>query len=403
MSRILDRRQIQQVVVILAGSRTGSTFLFDQLSSTGKFLCPQGEETPYYRLAGIGNFSGELHSDEIHTLPEVDRMDEAGTLLLKDSGKNDTNFFDMDLFEDQVLFRAGIRYPDLSFAEETQARRVVKEFLCSFARNRRTHWPESDEDSYEGLWSDLSSLQVAFAPNRHQFLRPLIEDTPYVNPVPKCPVRIEEIETVPLLLKSSSNCFRLPLLRAMYPNAKFRWIVLKRNPAATLSALIDGWQSDFFHSYLLPETQPLCIPGYTDRKKFGDRYWKFDLPPGWQSYRNTDLQEVAAFQLSASMFAIQSFLESTHDPIHEIHYEDLLGQDAQARLRSLFHFSLNRKTETPVFPLHLLSATVSPPQREKWKKREKEIVRTLYEFEEGKLLLAAKAFNYNIDRMEEWI
>lgn len=395
MSRILDRRQIQQVVVILAGSRTGSTFLFDQLSSTGKFLCPQGEETPYYRLAGIGSFSGEHHSDEIHTPPDAKQMDEAGTLLLKDSGRNDTNFFDLQLFEKQLLFRCGIRYPDLSFAEGTQARSVVKNTIRAFTENRA--------EPYGKLWSELSKLQETFVPNRNHPLRPLIEDTPYVNPVPKCTVGSQDLEKYPLLLKSSSNCFRLPLLRAMYPNAKFRWIVLKRNPAATLSALIDGWQSDFFHSYLLPEALPISIKGYTDHKMFGDRYWKFDLPPGWQQYRNADLHKVAAFQLYASMFAVQSFLDSTLDPIHEIHYEDLLNHDVQARLRSLFHFSLDRKTDIPVFPLHRLSAAVSPPQKGKWKKREEEIFRTLYEFDEGKLLLAAKAFNYNIDRMEEWI
>lgn len=396
MARVLDRKQIHEVVVILAGSRTGSSFLYHQLSSTGQFLCPQGEENPYYRLAGIGNFSNPNHSDEIHTLPDTDRMDFAAKLLLEDSGRNDSNLTDPKLFLDQLLFRCRIRYPEISFGPGSEARSIV-EWTLEDARGNTSK-------IYPYLWNSLSDFRKQVTGADTALPLPIIEDTPFIDPEPKCAVSIEDIPLYPLLLKSSSNCFRIPLLRAMYPEAKFRWILLNRNPAATLSALIDGWQSDHFQSYLLPEDLSLEIPGYSDRKKYGDRYWKFDLPPGWQHYRKRNLAEVAAFQLRSSLFAIESFLDTNIDPVHFVRYEDLVSDDGKQKLLSLLQFSMNRPlTERNIqFPVHHWSATVTPPQKGKWKKRESEIRKTLTHFEDGTILKWADRFQYNTQRIDEW-
>src|SRR6185295_16998138 len=67
-----DRREVRRVAVILAGSRTGSSFLFRALSSLGGFLAPLGEETPFYRQGGLGWVRSTGDSDRIEVPPPED-------------------------------------------------------------------------------------------------------------------------------------------------------------------------------------------------------------------------------------------------------------------------------------------------------------------------------------------
>ncbi len=384
------------MVVILAGSRTGSSFLYDQLASTGQFLCPQGEETPYYRLAGVGLFSGDDYSDQIHTVPDAGKLDHAGNLLLEDSGINTLGVEDEELFFRQILFRAKLRFPILSFTEQSLAAQKVKSLIRAHQDDHNSLFPE--------LWAFLGelSLKLGFGPNDKIDL-PIIEEPPWINPVPKKRIIKNNSSSYPLLLKTSTNCFRTPLIRAMYPRAKIRWIVLHRNPAATISALIDGWQSPHFQSYYLPKHLSLKIDGYTDSTIGGDRFWKFDLPPGWQNYRTKNIFEVCAHQYHSSYAAIFKFQRECKDPIMEASYEQLCSAESNAQITRLLSFAINKDVPLRAFPTNRLSVTVTPPQPGKWKKRKTEIEHYLHNFENGILMDIAQTYKYPLDRISEWI
>lgn len=89
--------------------------------------------------------------------------------------------------------------------------------------------------------------------------------------------------------KTPENCLRIPYLLELFPDAYF--IVIRRDPRATISSLINGWRhpEGRFRSYFVPET--LAIPGYTR-----PRQWCFTLIDGWREFKTRPIPEIAAEQ-----------------------------------------------------------------------------------------------------------
>jgi hypothetical protein len=160
----------------------------------------------------------------------------------------------------------------------------------------------------------------------------LIEEPPFVLPRPWRTAGERELETKALVIKTPSNAYRLPFIRALFPNAAIKIVHLTRNPAASINGLYDGWRFRGFHSHRMPE--PLRIPGYTDHCPADARWWKFDLPPGWQEYTSAPLLDVCAFQWRAANRAIRSFVRDAAPPSIQMRYEDLL-RSPDSRIESL--------------------------------------------------------------------
>jgi hypothetical protein len=101
---------------------------------------------------------------------------------------------------------------------------------------------------------------------------------PYVRPLPP---RGRLTDT--LLLKAPYTVYRPGVLEGIFPGAEFNYVVLTRNPAATINGLIAGWRSPFFHKHLTPHG-----------------WWKFDLPPGWTDYATAPVPERCWYQWHSS-------------------------------------------------------------------------------------------------------
>lgn len=80
---------------------------------------------------------------------------------------------------------------------------------------------------------------------------------------------------VRLVEKTPSNCFRVPLLARLWPNARFVFIV--RSPEPTISSLMEGWRN---------------WNGYDD----GVHKWTYLAPPAWKEYVDRPLNEICAWQ-----------------------------------------------------------------------------------------------------------
>ncbi len=129
----------------------------------------------------------------------------------------------------------------------------------------------------------------------------------------------------PLILKSPSNAYRLPFLRRAFPD--LRIVHLTRNPAAAVNGLIDGWLHPGFHAHAVGGLE---IGGYSDRVAGGERWWKFDLPPGWREWTGAPLAEVAAFQWrSAHAHALGWRAQNPDVPTLHVRFEDFV-RDAEA-------------------------------------------------------------------------
>ncbi len=98
--------------------------------------------------------------------------------------------------------------------------------------------------------------------------------------------------------KDTGHCWRLPELSNAFPDAKFIFVV--REPRDAIRSLIAGWRHPtWFFTYRTPTA--LNIAGYSDVTPWGDRWWNFNLFPGWETLVDAPLEEVAAQQWSAAV------------------------------------------------------------------------------------------------------
>jgi hypothetical protein len=146
---------------------------------------------------------------------------------------------------------------------------------------------------------------------------------------PWLPADAASLATRPLLVKTPSNAYRLPFLRALFPRARLRVLHLCRNAAASINGLYDGWRYRGFFSHRLDE--PLDIAGYSDVfPEWGRRWWKFDLPPGWRAWTRRPLVEVCAFQWRSAHEAILAG-KGLCDDYLAVRFEDAVGPLAARR------------------------------------------------------------------------
>src|SRR3546814_10013173 len=82
---------------------------------------------------------------------------------------------------------------------------------------------------------------------------------------------------VRMLEKTPKNALRIPLLRKVFPDARF--IYLHRDPRQVLGSMLDGWQSGGFRMYS-------TLPGWQGPA------WSFLLVPGWRELSGKPLEDI---------------------------------------------------------------------------------------------------------------
>lgn len=108
---------------------------------------------------------------------------------------------------------------------------------------------------------------------------------------------LEDVRAKPLIIKSAGDVYRLDFYQALFPNARLHMLHLRRNPAASINGLINAWLSKKYQSF---RVGGLFIRGYSDLAPWRRDWWKFDLFPVWQTYRDSSLAELCAAQWSTA-------------------------------------------------------------------------------------------------------
>lgn len=168
--------------------------------------------------------------------------------------------------------------------------------------------------------------------------------------------------TLRFLEKTPKNSLRIPFLRALFPNALF--IFLHRDARRNIGSIIDAWESGNFVTY--PR-----LPGWSGPP------WSLLLPEGWRELRGKTLAEIAAWQWTESnRMIIEDLHALPRDSWCAVSYEDLVG-DRENALRKLCEFA-----EVPFGPKMQAIAggdiphsryTLTPPDRDKWRRHEQAI------------------------------
>ncbi len=403
MKTPLSRQDIRNVVVILAGSRTGSSFLFHSLVRNALFLAPTGEETAYYRQVGLGIFNSPHYCDSLFSPPSPGVLDRYFLALQQDSGLFNPEAPVEHRHFPTFLHRLLLQWPQLAAKNLKSELKGVFESTLSSAHNP-LDWSSIYLDFVAQLQARDYPVTVDLfsTTSSHPQNLSLLEEPPYITPIAQTAITQDLAKNHSLLLKTSTSIYRLPFLKALFPHAEFKWIVLQRNPAATISALMDGWLSTAFHSHSVHPHARLRIKGYSDTLPGGDHFWKFDMPPGWQAYTDAPLEEVCAFQWSSAYKQIDEFLNDTTDSFHTLSYEQLVANPRQ-ELESICSFAgVNERHNSHSSQWLKPVASVHPPLSGKWKKRADILLPLLRGHDHGKLLQLAERFHYNIGAPETW-
>jgi hypothetical protein len=113
--------------------------------------------------------------------------------------------------------------------------------------------------------------------------------------------------------KTVSNAFRVRLLREMFPDASFVYLI--REPRANLASMVNGWGNPRF-----------CKPAltrYVQEAHSPLRCWTYAAPPGWRETLGQSVPEVCAWSWQQHAEAILAArTEQDSGPL--IRYEDLV-------------------------------------------------------------------------------
>ncbi|MEI7530251.1 MAG: sulfotransferase, partial [Elusimicrobiota bacterium] len=200
----------------------------------------------------------------------------------------------------------------------------------------------------------------------------------------------------------SSNCYRAGFIKKLFPAARIRFVLLARNPMASINGLMEGWLSRGFFSRNIGAIKELGIKGYsTPEKPWSLDWWKFDLPPGWAGYSRKTLEEVCAFQwLSANEQILKDSDNGVFEEKLSIKYEDLLAPSSLSReikkildLAGLTDLDIAAGSAAA---RHVMS--VSAPRPGKWLKRE----RALLPLVSGRVKAAAERLGYDPEEAKKW-
>ncbi|HBS42555.1 MAG TPA: hypothetical protein DEA26_07735, partial [Oceanospirillales bacterium] len=167
------------------------------------------------------------------------------------------------------------------------------------------------------------------------------------------------------LEKTPKNALRIPLLKALFPDALF--VHLWRSPEENIASIMNAWNKGNWVTY----------PSLPGRKG----PWSLLLPPGWQALNGRPLPEIAAFQWEATNRIILEDLKKIHPSQQlRISYSDLC-QNPGGTVQKILSFSgLSMTSELQERCGHNLPPsryTDTLPEAGKWRRYETEILRVL--------------------------
>lgn len=348
-------RDVKKVLVICAASRSGSSLLFEILRKSPVFYSLSGEAVPFYKLRGLDaryfgsdavpssfipcdrqfsaisdDFCGDFHSVSLEK-----EVFGSGAIL--------------ERYIDDLLLRFPLQWPGVAFSGPVFRRLTVKAFRLQKASapcfNREDFYLEllallkkvypRINPYYYDIPTDkvrkkFPALRIPAGPPHGPFT---IEEPPFILLSPRGNVAKKDLSDKILLLKSSVDCYRLPLLEKLFPCAEIKFIHLVRNPAASVNGLYDGWLYRGFFSYNLRfllsgwtgrHKGLLSIRGYSGKRSWSRCWWKYDLPPGWREYTGRALEEVCVFQWYSANKAVIEYLKNRPGRSLRVNHEQII-------------------------------------------------------------------------------
>jgi len=326
-------QQVRDVIVVASSSRGGSSVFTEMLRHAPTLCHFRAEVNPFLVLAGLG-FPESGDSDALGTTAAGDRVLLDAELALDAGGWAPLGARGARAYGLDLAWRLTAQWPALPIDPEQVVTWVLETLeVCSpvdltgfhlaLLRRVRAAHPEVTPWFYD---LDPERIQLAFpglVPPSGAPGPVVLEEPPFVLARPWQTATAEDLAARPLVIKTPSNVYRLPFLRALFPAARFRVLHLTRNPAASINGLVDGWRYRGFHSHRVGD---LRIAGHGDPD-----WWNYDLPPGWRYWTDQPLEQVCGFQWRSAHRAVLDFLGAERPESLRVRFEDVVGDRAARR------------------------------------------------------------------------
>jgi hypothetical protein len=352
-----DLEAVRDVVAVVSSSRAGSTMLGELLRGSADLLAFPAEMNPYVVVAQLaGNSRGVLVEE-----------------LRREIGQPAVDVdVELEEFAHAVHWRLLAQWPRVDVSADdvvsavARASRAIGPCASGFTARLLAELIDRGVplrlDQYDGVDAPPTGTGPP--------VEPVIEMAPYVEFRPWRLATERDAASKPLVIATPRNAYRLDLLASLFANARLRVLHLTRNPTASVNGLIDGWLHAGFHSTRVP--RPLHIAGYSGAVPGGEQWWKFDVPPQWQTVRDATLAEVCALQWWSPHEHVLAHVKRSGVDYLQVRYEDLVGpatarRETAAELAAWLGVPAHPFVESVVRGLAPKMAT-APPRPRRWER-----------------------------------
>ena len=374
------RSELRDVVLVLGSPRGGTSAFKSVLAAHRDALAMQGEHRPLLTLQGLC-WPDHGGPDECTAAP----LEEATRRAILDGMALDcgipttpTTRHELERFGWHWALRFVLQWPDLHVDAEQIVAHVcdtlsttdmtvgAPTLTLEVVAGLRQRGLPVDPWCYDISPTAISARFPTLSPPRAPPSSTILEITPFVCPQPTSP----RPRPGPLVLKASSDPYRLPLLRELFRDWRQHYLHLTRNPMASINGLLDGWAHPAFWQH------DIGVPG-PDRSAF----WKFDLVEGWPALRTRPLRQVCARQWAEPHHRILEHL-TPDDRVLRIRFEDFVAGPGprHALFQSVAHFCALAPDDGPLDQAcaapRIVNRSVAPTQG-RWKARSPSLVELL--------------------------
>jgi len=361
--------QVRRVVVVLCGSRGGSSLFKEALAQHPNVASLDGELDPLLALSGNG-FNQNSDSDCLETLANASEL---ASGILDEISLPSTEILDIGSLVRKWKNRLALQFPS-HFLDAEAYHRLERSLQAALAQiDRRDDRSEADlqrsvlasvfrdEPWRIGYYDGNATL----APSHHFDEALKIEEPPFVMPaLRRRPFTASDARDSVLLFKSPSDAYRIGMYESLFPNAEVTYIHLTRGFAQSVNGLMDGWlyPLGFFSHDLSQVGCELAIRGYSDQVSFGRKWWKFDLPRNWRRFTHATLEEVCLNQ----WYCIHAAILRRGVCSLRVSFEDFVASPATVLKRVTDHLALPAMALPGALPVKMAT---DPPRPGRWHKR----------------------------------
>ncbi|PYE47282.1 hypothetical protein HUB98_19355 [Paenibacillus barcinonensis] len=416
------RDKIRNVIIILGSARGGTSAFKGVLGNFPNVSCLSGEHRHLFTLLGYNfpDHGGSYEEKKDQLLGDEEIRYILNNMYFESYVNQNESLSDreLELYGWDWASKLPIQWPDVSFSPD----KIVSIVKTFYKENELLYNNQNElffyklikcfEENFKGVDSafydapliklqnkdfQLQALKENFYQNRL-----IVEIPPFLLLKPR-KLSHDYNHTNTLVVKASSDCYRIHQIDSLFEGFNKFYVHLKRNPLSSVNGLLDGWKHHTFgqHDLNYLEKKYKVTPSPEIKREFS---WKFDLFEDWQLKISKPLKEVAVSQWCHSHEKILQFKKEIKNNWTDLYFEDFQGSIEQ-RMEMFKKVSLKIEGMEAQLPLDaiknpaVINAT-STPSAQRWKTRNESIIDIL---QNKQVIELCDELGYRVKDYQSWL